>query len=70
MSWSPPSHCPSVTELYEVQEKGLCRGHLRPATLVGPLRGELSKAGPSHPSQTEGRNSNSPESGYPPRLSE
>ena len=25
MSWSPPSHCPLVTELRDVQEKGLCR---------------------------------------------
>lgn len=65
-----PSHCPSVTQLCDVQEKGLSRGHTRPATLVGPLRGELSKASLSHPSQTEGRGGFSPASGHLPRLSQ
>lgn len=69
MSWSPP-HCPSVTQLRDVQGKGLSRGHPRLATSVGPLRGELSKASPSHPSQTEGRGGFSPASGHLPRLSQ
>lgn len=65
-----PSHCPSVTQLRDVQEKGLSRGHPRPATSMGPLREKLSKASPSHPSQTEGSGDYSPGSGHLPRLSQ